>query len=321
MNLQDPRDIIILGSGCAGLTAAIYTGRAGLNPLVIEGLDFGGQLYTTTDVENFPGFPEGIMGPELIDRMKAQAERFGADFVSYQNATELDLTGKPIKVTLGDGEVHACHALIIATGASPKQLGLDNEMELRGYGVSTCATCDGAFFRDQEIAVVGGGDTAMEEALFLTRFASKVYLIHRRDEFRASKIMQDRVLEHDKIEVLWNTEVAAFEGDPQSGLKGLRITNKVSGEERDLPVHGCFIAIGHDPNTAILREGPISLDDQGYVSADGRHFPLTAIDGVFVAGDVHDHHYRQAITAAGAGCRAAIDAERYLEATRGTGDG
>lgn len=318
--MQDPRDIIILGSGCAGLTAAIYTGRAGLEPLVIEGLDFGGQLYTTTDVENFPGFPEGVMGPELIDRMKAQAARFGAEFVPYQNATELDLTGKPIKVTLGDGETHACHALIIATGASPKQLGLPNEMELRGYGVSTCATCDGAFFRDQEIAVVGGGDTAMEEALFLTRFASKVYVIHRRDELRASKIMQDRVLAHEKIEMLWNTEVLAFEGDSKNGLQGLRLTDNKSGEERDLAVHGCFVAIGHDPNTEVLRESPIRLDEQGYVTPDGQRFPLTAVDGVFVAGDVHDHHYRQAITAASAGCRAAIDAERYLEATQGTTD-
>ncbi len=318
--MQDPRNVIILGSGCAGLTAAIYTSRAGLQPLVIEGLEFGGQLYTTTDVENFPGFPEGIMGPELIDRMKAQAERFGAAFIPYQNATELDFSATPIKVTLGNGEVHACHALIVATGASPKQLGLENEMELRGYGVSTCATCDGAFFREQEVAVVGGGDTAMEEALFLTRFASKVHLIHRRDELRASKIMQDRVLAHDKIEMHWNTEVVAFQGDSKSGLTGLRIADNVSGEERDLPVHGCFIAIGHDPNTEILRSSPISLDDQGYVSADGRHFPLTAIDGVFVAGDVHDHHYRQAITAAGAGCKAAIDAERWLEATRGTAD-
>jgi len=316
--LDDPRNVIILGSGCAGLTAAIYTGRAGLKPLVIEGLEFGGQLYTTTDVENFPGFPEGIMGPELIDRMKAQAERFGAEFISYQNATELDFTARPVKVTLGNGDTHACHALIIATGASPKQLGLPNEMELRGYGVSTCATCDGAFFREQEIAVVGGGDTAMEEALFLTRFASKVYLLHRRDELRASKIMQDRVLEHDKIEILWNTEILEFQGDPKAGLQGLRIKNNKTGDESDLPVHGCFIAIGHDPNTEILTETPVALDDQGYVTPDGQHFPLTAVDGVFVAGDVHDHHYRQAITASGNGCKAAIDAERHLEATMGT---
>jgi len=316
--LSDPRNVIILGSGCAGLTAAIYTSRAGLAPLVIEGLEFGGQLYTTTDVENFPGFPEGVMGPELIDRMKAQAERFGAEFVSYQNATELDLSSRPIGVTLGNDERHGCHALIIATGASPKQLGLPQEMELRGYGVSTCATCDGAFFRDQEIAVVGGGDTAMEEALFLTRFASKVYVLHRRDELRASKIMQDRALANDKIEFLWNTEISEFLGDPQSGLQGVSVKNNQTGEASELAVHGCFIAIGHDPNTEVLQDGPVKLDGDGYVAADGRHFPLTAVEGVFVAGDVHDHHYRQAVTAAGAGCKAAIDAERYLEATFGT---
>jgi len=317
--VQDPRNVIILGSGCAGLTAAIYASRAGLQPLVVEGLDFGGQLYTTTDVENFPGFPEGIMGPELIDRMKTQAARFGAEFVSFQNATELDFTGRPIKVTVGNGDQYTCHALIIATGASPKELGVPREMELRGYGVSTCATCDGAFFRDQEIAVVGGGDTAMEEALFLTRFATKVYVLHRRDELRASKIMQERALQHDKLEFLWNTEVVEFQGDTQNGLQALRLKNNKSGEESDLPVHGCFIAIGHDPNTEVLIETPISLDDEGYVTPNGHHFPFTAVEGVFVAGDVHDHHYRQAITAAGLGCKAAIDAERYLEATQGTG--
>ncbi len=316
--MEGPRNVIILGSGCAGLTAAIYTGRAGLKPLVIEGLEFGGQLYTTTDVENFPGFPEGVMGPELIDRMKAQAERFGAEFLPYQSASELDFTERPIKVTTGSDETYSCHALIIATGASPKPLGLPNEMELRGYGVSTCATCDGAFFRDQEIAVVGGGDTAMEEALFLTRFASKVYVLHRRDELRASKIMQDRALANDKLEFLWNTEILEFLGDTESGLQGLRITNNKTGEERDLAVHGCFIAIGHDPNTEMLTDTPISLDGQGYVTPAGLHFPFTPIDGVFVAGDVHDHHYRQAVTAAGHGCAAAIDAERYLEATLGT---
>jgi thioredoxin reductase (NADPH) len=317
--LQDPRNVIILGSGCAGLTAAIYTGRAGLSPLIIGGLEFGGQLYTTTDVENFPGFPEGIMGPELIDRMKAQAERFGAELISYQSATALDFTQRPIKVTLSNGDVHSCHALIIATGAKPKQLGIPNEMELRGYGVSTCATCDGAFFREQEIAVVGGGDTAMEEALFLTRFASKVYVMHRRDELRASKIMQDRALQHEKIEMLWNTEIIEFLGDAQTGLQGLRLHNNNTGEDSELPVHGCFIAIGHHPNTEILTETPISLDDEGYVTPDGQHFPFTAVEGVFVAGDVHDHHYRQAITASGHGCKAAIDAERYLETTQGTG--
>ena len=313
---MEKRNVIILGSGCAGLTAAIYAARANLEPLVIEGVNFGGQLYTTTDVENFPGFPEGIMGPELIDHMKAQAARFGAEFISSQDASELDLGQRPFKVTLGNGDANFCDALIIATGASPKTLGIANELELRGYGVSTCATCDGAFFRDQEIAVVGGGDTAMEEALFLTRFASKVYVLHRRDELRASKIMQDRARTNEKIQFLWNTEVREFKGDQQSGLQGLRVVNSKTGEESDLEVSGCFVAIGHDPNTEILTSAPISLDDQGYVTPNGYPFPLTVVEGVFVAGDVHDHHYRQAVTASAYGCRAAIDAERYLEATQ-----
>ena len=313
---MEKRNVIILGSGCAGLTAAIYAARANLGPLVIEGVEFGGQLYTTTDVENFPGFPEGIMGPELIDRMKAQAARFGAEFVSGQDATELDLGQRPFKVTLESGDAHFCDALIIATGASPKMLGIANEMELRGYGVSTCATCDGAFFRDQEIAVVGGGDTAMEEALFLTRFASKVYVLHRRDELRASKIMQDRAFANETIEFLWNTEIKELKGDQQSGLTGLRTVNNKTGDESELDVSGCFIAIGHEPNTEALTSSPIRLDDQRYVTPDGYPFPLTAVEGLFVAGDVHDHHYRQAVTAAGHGCAAAIDAERYLEATQ-----
>ena len=317
--MEGPRNVIILGSGCAGLTAAIYAARANLAPLVIEGLEFGGQLYTTTDVENYPGFPEGIMGPELIDRMKMQAARFGAEFVSHQNATRLDLARRPFAITLGNGDSYHAKALIVATGASPKQLGVEGEMELRGYGVSTCATCDGAFFRDQEIAVVGGGDTAMEEALFLTRFASKVSVLHRREELRASKIMQERALAHDKIEFLWNTEVVRFEGDPKSGLKAVRIVNNKTGEESALPVHGCFVAIGHDPNTEILTGSPIRLDEQGYVSPADRHLPFTAVEGVFVAGDVHDHHYRQAVTAAGHGCAAAIDAERWLEVQETTG--
>jgi len=316
--LDNPRNVIILGSGCAGLTAAIYAARANLQPLVIEGVVFGGQLYTTTDVENFPGFPDGVMGPDLIDRMKAQATKFGAEFVALQDATELDFSQRPYVVTVGSGETYSCHSLIVATGASPKELGLPGEMELRGYGVSTCATCDGAFYREREVAVVGGGDTAIEEALFLTRFASKVYILHRRDELRASKIMRDRALGHDKIEMLWNTEVVSFEGDAQTGLTGLRIVNNVGGEESDLSVHGCFVAIGHDPNTDVLTGSPIKLDDQGYVTPNGYHFPFTPVEGVFVAGDVHDHHYRQAITASAHGCKAAIDAERWLEATQGS---
>ncbi|MFQ5742553.1 MAG: thioredoxin-disulfide reductase [Acidobacteriota bacterium] len=311
---QGHPSVIILGSGCAGLTAAIYTARANLQPLVIEGPEFGGQLYTTTDVENFPGFPEGIQGPDLIDRMKAQAERFGAKFVAGQ-AEQLELGERPFGVTLSNGSHYSCDALIIATGASPKQLGLANELELRGHGVSTCATCDAAFFRDQEVVVVGGGDTAVEDALFLTRFASKVYLIHRRDELRASKIMQERAFACDKIELLWNTEVKSFRGDSKAGLTGLRIVDNRTGAERDLDVEGCFIAIGHDPNTATLQGTSIRLDELGYVAEDGRHFPFTSVEGVFVAGDVHDHRYRQAVTAAGYGCRAALGAERFLEAT------
>jgi len=310
------RNVIILGSGPAGLTAAIYTARANLSPLLLEGLEFGGQLYTTTDVENFPGFPDGIMGPELIDRMRAQAERFGAE-LQRGEATKLDLSKHPFKITSSEGEITTCDALIVATGASPKQLGVPNELELRGRGVSTCATCDGAFYRDQEVAIVGGGDTAMEEALFLTRFASKVYVIHRRDELRASKILRDRGFANEKIEFVWFSEVKEFIGDDKSGLKAVRLVDNRSGEERDLEVPGCFIAIGHDPNSEVLRAWPIRLDDQGYVCPDGHSIPFTEIEGVFVAGDLHDHHYRQAITAAGNGCRAAIDAERYLEATQG----
>ena len=309
----DHRSVIILGSGCAGLTAAIYTARASLAPLVITGREYGGQLYTTTDVENYPGFPEGIQGPELIDRMKAQAERFGATF-ELGHASALGLDGPPFRVVVDDAKAFTCDALIIATGASPKELGVPNERELRGYGVSTCATCDAAFFKGGEVAVVGGGDSAMEESLFLTKFASKVYLLHRRDEFRASKIMQDRVLANETIEVLWNTEVLEFLGTPESGLTGLRIVDNRSGDERELRVDGCFTAIGHDPNTDLLKGSEIGFDALGYVKAGDRPLPWTAVDGVFVAGDVHDHHYRQAVTAAGYGCRAALDVEKWLAA-------
>ena len=309
------RRLIVLGSGCAGLTAAIYAARANLAPLVVEGREFGGQLYTTTDVENFPGFPEGIQGPELIDRMRTQAERFGARFIRG-HAAELDLGERPISVVLESGERHTSDALIIATGASPKELGVPNERQLRGYGVSTCATCDAAFFRDQEVAVVGGGDSAMEEGLFLTKFASKVYVIHRRDRLRASQIMQNRALQHERMEFLWNTEVKDFQGSPETGLTGVTIVDNRNQEERLLRVSGCFIAIGHDPNTEVLQQSTIKLDDLGYVIGDGRQLPSTEIDGVFVAGDVHDHRYRQAITAAGYGCRAAMDVEKWLELQR-----
>ncbi len=305
------RSVIILGSGCAGLTAGIYTARAKLAPLIVSGREYGGQLYTTTEVENYPGFPEGIQGPELIDRMRAQAERFGAELV-MGHARRLELADRPFGVELEDGTRYTCDALIVATGASPKELGKPGERELRGYGVSTCATCDAAFFRDRAVAVVGGGDSAMEEALFLTKFARKVTIIHRRDAFRASPIMSERALAHAKIEVLWNTEVEEFVGSRDTGLTALKLVDTVTGERRQLAVDGCFIAIGHRPNTELLVDWPVPLDDQGYVKQAERPLPFTSIEGVFVAGDVHDHHYRQAVTAAGYGCRAALDAERWL---------
>ncbi len=308
---ESHRELIIVGSGCAGLTAAIYSARANLAPLVITGRELGGQLYTTTDVENFPGFPDGIQGPDLIDRMRAQAERFGAELV-FGHVASLQLSEHPFRVVLEGSVEHTCDALIIATGASPKALGVPGEMELRGYGVSTCATCDAAFFRDRPVAIVGGGDSAMEEALFLTKFASSVTLLHRRDELRASPIMAGRVLEHEKIDILWNTQVEEFVGTSETGLTGVRVINNQTGESADLQVDGCFIAIGHDPNTEVLVDWPIRLDELGYVADDERPLPSTAIDGVFVAGDIHDHHYRQAITAAGYGCRAALDAEKWL---------
>jgi thioredoxin reductase (NADPH) len=310
---DEHRKLIILGSGPAGLTAAIYTARAGFDPIVITGREFGGQLYTTTDVENFPGFPEGIMGPELIDRMKAQAERFGAEIV-FDHVNVLNLSERPFAVTLDGGGRYTCDAVIVATGAAPKELGVAGERDLRGYGVSTCATCDAAFFRDRKVAIVGGGDSAMEEALFLTKFASEVTVIHRRDEFRASQIMQDRLLAHDKIEVLWNTTVVEFVGSQDSGLTSLRLSDTKTGEESTLEVAGCFVAIGHTPNTEIFVDSAVSRDENGYVTAGDRELPSTQIDGVFVAGDNHDHHYRQAITAAGYGCRAALDTEKWFAA-------
>lgn len=308
---ENHRSTIILGSGCAGLTAAIYMARAGLAPLVVTGREFGGQLYTTTDVENFPGFPEGIQGPDLIDRMKAQAERFGAEFL-MAHASRLGLAKRPFSVTMENGDDYTADALIVATGASPREIGVPGELELRGYGVSTCATCDAAFFRDREVAIVGGGDSAMEEALFLTKFASKVSILHRRDSFRASPIMSDRVLAHDKIEVLWNTEVKGFVGSADTGLTAVKMLDNTVGTASELQVAGCFIAIGHIPNSGILTDWPIQFDELGYVTAGDRPLPHTAIDGVFVAGDLHDHHYRQAITASGYGCRAALDAEKWL---------
>jgi thioredoxin reductase (NADPH) len=301
------RDVVVIGSGPAGLTAALYAARANLKPLVIEGLDAGGQLMMTTDVENFPGFPSGIMGPELMSAMRTQAERFGAEFLRG-NATAVSLQA-PFTVTTEDGQVFA-RTIIISTGASAKLLGLPSERALMGHGVSTCATCDGFFFRNRPIAVVGGGDSALEEAIFLTRFASQVTLIHRRDTLRASKIMQDKARANPKITFEWDTEVIDVR-DPSAGaLSALRLRNVKTGAEKDLAVDGLFVAIGHTPNTALFK-GQLDMDASGYlVTRDGSK---TNVAGVFACGDVQDRVYRQAITAAGSGCMAAIDAERYLE--------
>jgi len=300
-------NIIIIGSGPAGLTAAIYASRALLNPLMIEGEEVGGQLMTTSDVENYPGFPEGIMGPELMIQTKKQAERFGTRFIS-KNVTKVDLKSKPFKVWIGE-ELFQSHSLIISTGASAKYLGLESEKKLLGRGVSACATCDGAFFRDQKVVVVGGGDTAMEEATFLTRFASKVYIIHRRDEFRASKIMVDKALNNPKIEVIWNTALEEVLGDKL--VEGVRLKNLVTNEVQDLKVEGVFIAIGHKPNTDLFK-GQLKANEVGYLITEPKS-TKTSVEGVFAAGDVADDQYRQAITAAGTGCMAAIDCERWLE--------
>jgi thioredoxin reductase (NADPH) len=301
------RNVIVIGSGPAGLTAALYAARANLKPLVIEGLDAGGQLMLTTDVENFPGFPSGIMGPELMGAMRTQAERFGAEFLRG-NVTAVDLR-TPFTVTTDDGQL-STRTIIISTGASAKLLGLPAERALMGHGVSTCATCDGFFFRNRPIAVVGGGDSALEEAIFLTRFASQVTLIHRRDTLRASKIMQDKARANPKIAFEWDTEVVAI-NDPAAGaLSSLRLRNVKTGAEKDLAVDGLFVAIGHTPNTSLFK-GQLDMDAGGYlITRDGAK---TNIAGVFACGDVQDRVYRQAITAAGSGCMAAIDAERYLE--------
>lgn len=303
-------NVIILGTGAAGLTAAIYTARANLNPLVVEGMQAGGQLTITSDVENYPGFSEGIMGPELMVKFRKQAERFGARFV-VGDVVKVDFAKAPYKLVT-EKETLEAKTVIISTGASANLLGLANEWRLMGKGVSTCATCDGFFFRGMEIAVVGGGDSALEEANFLTKFASKVTLMHRRDRFRASKIMQDRALKNPKIEVLWNTVVEDVLGDKE--VTGLKIKNLATGAQRDLKVSGLFVAIGHSPNTKIFK-GQLDLDSNGYIATHDH--TKTNIKGIFAAGDVQDHVYRQAVTAAGSGCMAAIDAERYLESLHG----
>jgi thioredoxin reductase (NADPH) len=326
--MSDVRDVIIIGSGPAGLTAAVYTARASLDPLVIEGEPSstsdqpGGQLMLTTEVENFPGFPQGVMGPELMASMREQALRFGAD-IRTEKVTKVDLSSRPFDVWVGDPDAaeptYRAKTIIVSTGAQSLMLNLPRENELIGHGLSTCATCDGFFFRDQEIAVVGGGDSAIEEATFLTKFASKVTIVHRRDELRASKIMQERAFKNDKIDFLWDTTVEEYlfdEGPLGTKLRGMRVRNVKTGEDSELLAGGVFIAIGHRPNTDLFK-GQLAMEDNGYLitGASGTEMQsATDVDGVFACGDVQDHTYRQAITAAGSGCMAAIDAERWLEA-------
>jgi thioredoxin reductase (NADPH) len=307
---SDVRDVIIIGSGPAGYTAAVYAARASLAPLVFEGsVTAGGALMNTTEVENFPGFRDGIMGPDLMDNMRAQAERFGAELVTDDVVT-VQLDGPVKRVTDGEGGVHLAKAVILAMGSAYRELGIPDEKRLSGRGVSWCATCDGFFFRDQDIAVVGGGDSALEEATFLTKFARSVTVIHRRDQLRASKIMADRARANDKIRFTWNAVVSALHG--QDKLTGVTLTDTVTGAESDLDVTGLFVAIGHDPRNELLK-GLVELDEAGYVIVQGRS-TRTSVDGVFACGDLVDHTYRQAITAAGSGCAAALDAEHYLAA-------
>ena len=302
------RNVVIIGSGPAGYTAALYTARANLSPLLVEGLQVGGQLSITTEVDNFPGFPQGVVGPELMESMKKQAARFGTEFLP-ELVTKVDFSTRPFRLYTDDQTIEAT-TVIICSGASARMIGLESERKLVGYGVSTCATCDGYFFRGKEIVVVGGGDSAMEEATFLTKFANKVTVIHRRDKLRASKIMQDRAFKNPKIEFIWDTVVDEIHDVEAKNVRSIKLTNLKTKEVRDFKCDGVFVAIGHDPNTQIFK-GQILLDDNGYVlTHDGTK---TSVPGVFAAGDVQDHVYRQAISAAGSGCMAAIDAERYLE--------
>jgi thioredoxin reductase (NADPH) len=309
-NIKGRYKVIIMGSGPAGLTAALYTSRANLEPVVFEGIEAGGQLTLTTEVENYPGFPEGVQGPALMDMMRKQAEKFGAKCVQ-RSITSVDLSKRPFKITVGDRVLEA-DSFIIASGASAKMLGLESEKLLLGHGVSTCATCDGFFFRGKEIIVVGGGDSAIEEATFLTKFVTKVSVVHRRDELRASKILQERAFNNPKVNFIWNSQVDEILGDSERGVRGVRLRNRKTGEVSEKAVDGVFIAIGHNPNTEIFK-GKLEMDDLGYLITKNESTE-TSVLGVFAAGDVKDNKYRQAITAAGSGCMAAIDAERFLEA-------
>ncbi len=314
MSEQNIRNVIIIGSGAAGLTAAIYNARADLSPLVFEGNQPGGQLTITTDVENYPGFPDGIMGPDMMENFRKQAQKFGAE-THFKHVTKVDFSERPFKVWVGD-ELFRSKAVIIATGATAKTLKLDKEEELMGHGVSACATCDGFFFKDQEVIVVGGGDSAMEESTYLTKFAKKVYVAHRRDELRASKIMADRAFKNEKIEFLWNTEVVGLHGESRNGgLEAVTLLNNETEDTYEKPINGLFYAIGHTPNTSIFRD-QIEMDEKGYINTRPRN-TYTNVEGVFACGDVQDSVYRQAVTAAGSGCMAAIDAERWLNEQEG----